>query len=337
MFHGRGWVPWAIRRFDECDVDRAAIVLDPETVVSTTVSGVRRIPLGAEIAESVFADVRRPTRTADMTPIVAAVRREATDGSNWVHQPVVTLAMLGLMRRLPLHEPTLRRLLVAVLDRAAIVVSGLTASGARMISDAEFVMRCYAAGGTDATIEVLFPAELAAPAIDRRARVLAGREAMLWDWAAGRADPPTMVPTAPRDLDPLISSFARVDAPTSASLRPRSTRDEAPLPVLVTDEELHGCAVRFRDQILALHGRSISGLDPWGAFRAVAGLLPRRTCGTARRSVARERFGLRPWLLSLPPALGRTGSSSGWTWRSSPAGILPASRSAGSPRGARPR
>jgi hypothetical protein len=40
----------------------------------------------------------------------------------------------------------------------------------------------------------------------------------------------------------------------------------------VTDEELHGSAVRFRDQILALHGLAIPGLDPWRAFRAVGGV-----------------------------------------------------------------
>jgi len=274
MFQGRGWVPWAIRRFDECDVDHTAIVLDPETVVSTTVSGVRPSPLGVGIADSVFADVRRLTRTVDMTPIVSSVRRFATDGPNWVDQPVVTLAMLGLMRRLPLHEPTLRRLLVAVLDRAATLVSRLAASGARPISDAEFVRRCYAAGGTDAAIEVLFLTEVAAPAVHRQAPVLVGRDAMLWVWAAGRPDPPPVEPTSVRrDLDPLISSFARVDDPGSAVFHSLPSHEETSLPIPVTDEELHGSAVRFRDQILALYGRPIPGLDPWGAFRAAAGHL----------------------------------------------------------------
>ncbi len=231
MFQGRGWVPWAIRRFDECDVDHTAIVLDPETVVSTTVSGVRLSPLGVGIADSVFADVRRLTRTADMTPIVSAVRRFATDRPNWVDQPVITLAMLGLMRRLPLHEPTLRRLLVAVFDRAATLVSGLAASGARPISDAEFVRRCYAAGGTDATIEVLFPTEVGAPAVNVPAGPVLGRTRR---HALGLGDGPSRSTSRrnPRrcrgDLDPLISSFARVDDPASAIFHSLPSHDEAP-------------------------------------------------------------------------------------------------------------
>ncbi len=271
MFQGKGWVPWAIRRFDECDVDRTAIVVDPETVVSTTVSGVRLAPLKAGLAQSVFADVRRPTRTTDIAPVVSAARRFATDGPNWVHEPVVMLAMLGLMRRLPLHEATLRQLLVAVLDRAATVVSRLAVGEARLISDAEFVRRCYAAGGADATIEVLFSSPMTAPKPDRLALLQAGGDAILWDWAAGLADPSQQaVLAAPRDLDPLIASFARVDSPASAILGSPSTHEEVAPPIPVTDEELLGSTVRFRDQILAIHGWPSLGVDPWGALRDVA-------------------------------------------------------------------
>ena len=39
LFHGHGFVSWAIRRFDESDVDRAAIVLRPETMAEATASG----------------------------------------------------------------------------------------------------------------------------------------------------------------------------------------------------------------------------------------------------------------------------------------------------------
>jgi hypothetical protein len=211
-----------------------------------------------------------------------------------VHEPIVTLAMLGMMRRLPLREPTLRRLLVAVLDRAATLVSRLAASGGLLLSDAEFVRRCYAEGGTDATIEVLFPAGGASPTVRRQTPILAVRDAMLWEWASGRPDPLLVGPTSvPGDLDPIISSFARVDAPTSAILHSLPSYAEAPPPIAVTDEELHGSAVRFRNSMLALHGRPLPGLDPWGAVRAVAGLLTTadlryspslRSAGTLRSS-----------------------------------------------------
>jgi hypothetical protein len=162
--------------------------------------------------------------------------------------------------------------LVAVLDRAEIVVSGLAAGGARLMTDAEFVRRCYAAGGTDASIEVLFPTEVAAPAVERQPPALTARDAMLWDWSAGRPDPRPVEPSpAPRDLDPLVASFARVDDPASAIFYSLPSHDDAPPPVPVTDEELHGSAVHFRDQI-----------DPGSArtthsrFRSVVGFTCRR-------------------------------------------------------------
>ena len=54
VFHGHGFVPWAIRRFDESDVDRAAIVLRPETMAEATASGLRHVAIGPAIEGNAF-------------------------------------------------------------------------------------------------------------------------------------------------------------------------------------------------------------------------------------------------------------------------------------------
>ncbi len=41
LFHGHGFQSWAIRRFEESDVDHAAIVLEPETMAEVSSSGLR--------------------------------------------------------------------------------------------------------------------------------------------------------------------------------------------------------------------------------------------------------------------------------------------------------
>jgi hypothetical protein len=52
-------VSWAIRRFDESDVDRAAIVLRPETMAEATASGLRHVAVEHAVGGDSFTYVRR--------------------------------------------------------------------------------------------------------------------------------------------------------------------------------------------------------------------------------------------------------------------------------------
>ncbi len=49
LFHGHDFVSWAIRRLDESDVDRAAIVLRPETMADAIASGLRHVAIESAI------------------------------------------------------------------------------------------------------------------------------------------------------------------------------------------------------------------------------------------------------------------------------------------------
>ena len=131
LFHGHGSLSWAIRRFEESDVDHAAIVLGPETMVDVTPSGLRYVAIAPALEGNAFTYVRRPTRDVDVSPIVREALSSALAGETPVHDRVVFLAVLGLTRRLPIKEPTLRTLLWALLHRAADVVDRLASQGRR--------------------------------------------------------------------------------------------------------------------------------------------------------------------------------------------------------------
>ena len=124
LFHGHGFVSWAIRRFDESDVDRAAIVLRPETMAEVTVSGLRHVAIEPAVQGNAFTYVRRLSGAVDPMSVAAqalsfAPERPATDDR------IVMLAALAMTRKLPIGEPTLRRLLCVLLDRATGVAERL--------------------------------------------------------------------------------------------------------------------------------------------------------------------------------------------------------------------
>ncbi len=312
LFHGHGSLSWAIRRFEESDVDRAAIVLGPETMAEVTPSGLRYVAIAPALEGNAFTYVRRPSRDVDVSPIVREALSSVSAGDTPVHDRVVLLAVLGLTRRLPIGQPTMRKLLWVLLHDAADVVDRLAASGRTLLVDAEFVHRCYQrSGDPEATLKILFPAVSRPLSSAMSSGADAGDEAMLWEWAAGRGEPWSSMAESPEvleSLERLIVSFARVDSPHD----PISLRSEAPDPVSldpsdeISDDELHAAAVRFRDRFISLAlspdpptERAMA--HPWATFRAVANFV---TPGDLRYSPSLET------VMSLRPSSEKQGSAS---------------------------
>ena len=285
LFHGHGAIPWAIRRFDESDVDHAAIVLDPpDTVVEATGSGIRHAPVLSRVDESTFTYVHRLTNRLDAGAAArAAVALEASNASS-IHERLVLLAILGMTRRLPIAEPSLRRLLSVLLDRSAEVAAAMIDADRRSMLASDLVYQAYRSTGDPAlSLEILFPSEkpsLFAAPIDDSAR----RDVVLMEWASARPAPDddgasalsdvpsdlgAYVRRAERELEPLIEAFARIDAPTDTL-----TVASGGVPD-VGDDELHRSVIAFRDQVLRLILAPDVGSGevfdhPWGMFRAVA-------------------------------------------------------------------
>jgi hypothetical protein len=279
LFHGHGFVSWAIRRFDESDVDRAAIVLGPETMALATASGLRHVSIEPAIDSNAFTYVRRLARAVDPSAAVErALAFEQLDGEP-VYDRIVLLAQLGMLRRLPLGEPTLRRLLCVLFHRAAGILDRVRVRGRSLLTDAEFVFGCFQTAGDPRTaLEVMSTPSVRHPARPDASAGIVG-DAMLWEWAAARGEPSGRATRSPREpLEPLIAAFARADSPHDPILPRSYLPQEAAEPArLVGDDELHVAATRFRDAMLRLEidpgATDERGPDRWRRFQTAANVV----------------------------------------------------------------
>jgi hypothetical protein len=308
LFHGHGFVSWAIRRFDESDVDRAAIVLRPETMAEATASGLRHVAIGSAVDGNAFAYVRRLT-TGAAPPAVAEHASAFATGSPLTDDRTVLLAILAMTRKLPIGEPPLRRLLCVLLDQAADIVDRLRSRGRGLLFSSEFVYRCFErANDPRAVIEVRMTSD-AGPGRRSMPSVGVTRvEVRLSEWASDLSDPDRHTARSSKEpLEPLIAAFARVDSPHDP-IGPRSYVADAAIVEPsrpVGDGQLHAASVRFRDAMLRLARgtRTTAGSppdDPWDLFRR---FVPVVTPGDLRYSHSLET------VTSLRPSddVGRSG------------------------------
>jgi hypothetical protein len=305
LFHSHGCISWAIRRFDESDVDHAAIVLDPETMAEATASGLRHTGIQPAVDSAAFAYVLRLARPVDATPAVNAARAAVESRPPDTHERLVQLAVLAMTRRLPIAEPSLRRLLCVLLDRAAEAVGRVSDRGRRLTTDAEFVHRCFGSTGDP---------KLAIDALSSPAHDLPGGpgsgvsgEGTLLGWAAGREDVRIVASRWPTiELEPLIAAFARVDSPHDPIGSGYDAGEDELARIVgdVSDPQVHAAALRFRDRFIHLAAPSSSAdraiTHPWSTFGAIANFV---TPGDLRYSPSvRTVTSLRP--SSRPAPIG---------------------------------
>jgi hypothetical protein len=281
LFHGHGFMSWAIRRFDESDVDRAAIVLRPETMAEATASGLRHVAIEPAVDANAFAYVRRlTTGGAPLSVVERAMARSSELPST--NDRTVLLAVLAMTRRLPIGDPALRRLLCVLLDRATGIVDRLRVRGRRLLFGSQFVYGCFErANDPRATIDVR-SASISGQGPRSVPSTGATRvDAILWEWASRLPDPELRGAIWPKEpLEPLIAAFARADSPNdpivprsyvadAAIVRPRRAVDSA---------QLHAASVRFRDAMLRLEGRAGASTERdvdelWSRFRTTTNVV----------------------------------------------------------------
>lgn len=278
LFHGHGFMSWAIRRFDESDVDRAAIVLRPETMAEATASGLRHVAIEPAVDGNAFTYVRR--LTTGVAPLSVAEQAMAFSSElPSTNDRTVLLAILAMTRKLPIGEPTLRRLLCVLLDRATGIVDRLRVRGRGLLFGSQFVYGCFER--TDdpramidvrlASVSGYGPRSLPSTGATRV-------DAILWEWASRTPDPGRRTADRPKEpLGPLIAAFARADSPNDPIV-PRSYVADAAIvgsERAVDDVQLHTASVRFRDAMLRLEGRPLASTERdaderWRRFRTTA-------------------------------------------------------------------
>ena len=281
LFHGHGFVSWAIRRFDESDVDRAAIVLRPETMAEATASGLRHVGIEPAIDGNAFTYVRRLATGVAPPSVVERALTFPTDLPP-IHDPTVLLALLAMTRKLPIGEPSLRRLLCVLLDRAAGRVDRMRARRRSLLVGSDFVFRCFdPADDPRVTIDVRIASDAAQGLGSVPTSGVTRAEALLWGWASTIPDAGRRGSRWPEEpLEPLIAAFARVDSPTDPIV-PRSYVADAAIVEPsrpVDDAQLHAACMRFRDAMLRLEARPgdpVSGdaEGRWARFRSIANVV----------------------------------------------------------------
>lgn len=214
LFHGRGFVSWAIRKFDGSDVNHAAIALGPDTVGEAGGRGLQVTPLAQATGSNDFSVVRR-FDDAELEDVVNVANNYVTGGRPYAYQQIVLLAILASTRKIPL-PPIGRRFLRSALDHAAAALNAFVdRGGTRSMICSEFVYRCYeeVPGGPPPPfhLKVLLGGVPFAPS-----------EGSVVDWALGLPDdaipgaaPAPFGPTSPELID-----LAEIDAWAEADLAP---------------------------------------------------------------------------------------------------------------------
>lgn len=280
LFHGHSFVSWAIRWFDGTDVNHAAIALDVDTMGEAVGSGLRADPIDPAIKDNDRTYVRRLPSGPGMAPVVVKANEFLSNGVPYAYQELMLLAVLSLSRRLPTTNLMLRAIIRTTLDKAAELLNSLVDRGRDLMICSEYVYRCYDEAG-DPAFHLAIGTTAAAAAPDEDGTLLA--------WMRGRPDPPLapgiaagttrdpgeVAAQAGAELEPMIAELAEEQSPHEAeALAPFPALAAPAAAALVSDDELHEAAVRFRDALNSARvgslGSALSAAPAWDLFQTVS-------------------------------------------------------------------
>jgi hypothetical protein len=142
LFHGKGFVSWAIRKFDGTEVNHAAIALGDGKFGEAAGMGLRVSNLDEAFRSNDFTIIKR----FDTPPVddVVTVANEYVKATHpYAYQQIVLLALLASTRKIPL-PPIGRRFVRSALDHAAAALNTfLDKDGNKLMICSEYVYRCY--------------------------------------------------------------------------------------------------------------------------------------------------------------------------------------------------
>ncbi|MEV0290682.1 hypothetical protein AB0H36_41690 [Kribbella sp. NPDC050820] len=255
LFHGNSFLSWAIRLFDNTDVNHAALALDETTLAEAAARGLRRAPLAAAVATNDYMTVRRYPN-ADLASVIGTAGGWVDRRSPYAYQQIVLLGLLAATRAIPVGGFG-RRMLRSILDHAAAALNAFVdVDGHRSMICSEFVYRSFSEAPSD-------PRERFRLLIKSGDIAFDGTENSLAEWGADQPDEryetalnqpvsfgvPTVPPedadmVAEAELAPLIVAWAEENGLADDDMPP------APPPSFdlgadPTDEELLASLVEF--------------------------------------------------------------------------------------------
>ncbi len=141
LFHGNGFVSWAIRAVDGTEVNHAAVALPGGMLAEAGGKGLQKRaiprPGGGE-----YIHVHRLKASTELDPVVGRATALLNEGHLYAYQQIVLLAVLCLTRRIPLPGLA-RRMVRSALDHAAKAVMDLLPVGASWMICSEYVYRSF--------------------------------------------------------------------------------------------------------------------------------------------------------------------------------------------------
>lgn len=145
LYHGTSWLAKAIRFFDGTDVNHASIVIGvtPPEVGEALSHGLTKNSVPASIHDSPWVLARRlKDRPSNVSPVIARADYYLSRGQRYGYEQLLLLAFLSILRK-PKITPIFKKLVLAVLERAASLLLKLSAGGREPMICSEFVYRCY--------------------------------------------------------------------------------------------------------------------------------------------------------------------------------------------------
>src|SRR5262245_24144274 len=136
LFHGHGFVAWAIRKLDGTRVNHAAIALDANQLGEAAGSGLRRFSIAQTVAGNEMTVVRR-LPDQDMAPVLAKANFYLDGRVPYAYQQIVLLALLTTTRKIPMPRVA-RRLVRSVLDHAAAALNEMFGTGTKTMICSEY-------------------------------------------------------------------------------------------------------------------------------------------------------------------------------------------------------
>ncbi len=179
LFHGKGFVSWAIRKIDGSEANHAALVLPGGLLAEASGLGLRTRPIPTLFDHDDYMLVRRHLVNEPLEPVLETAETYLDNRNFYAYQQIVLLAVLGLTRRIPARGLA-RRMIRSALDHAARALMDLLPLGASWMICSEYVYRCFdeaVSGSSD-------PYRVQIAGLDYGARLL--NEESWADWAEQR-------------------------------------------------------------------------------------------------------------------------------------------------------
>jgi hypothetical protein len=257
LFHGDGFISWAIRKFDRTEVNHAAIALDPSTLREAAGSGLRRAPIAPPVSANSYMHVRRHGER-DLTPVLAAAADHLDVPHPYGYQQIILLALLASTRKIKLTGPA-KQMLRSILDHAAAALNGfLDREGRRSMICSEFVYRVYREAVADPIERYRILVQIGRVAFDPTAqslvawalqpddRLTSATSTQVSFAAAALAEPALADEVAEEALAPLIAEWAQTSGTADDDMPPPPAVSFAAGAVEEpTDEEFLSALVAF--------------------------------------------------------------------------------------------